>query len=393
MNENKFSPKRMKRILLISLTMVVYSVIIACYKHYMIDRILILLLIHTVFLPFLTAVIELGRLKGDIHGYKMSDLSMLAGAFAAALACYTVFLFLPAYTAPVMIPAIILAAAGNEMVGMLGGIYFNTLLSIAAAGSFEEYAAYTLLTICGCMMTLILSRKNMKIYGSMIIFAMSMVIPCIFYYIGTFEMKYERYLYILGGSLAGVVTATLFFDPIYFRAGKERAKNLKDIIAEKYPLVQEVKNYSEMDYAHAVKVSNIAYECAKQIGADEMVAAAAGFYYRIGKLEGEPFIENGVSLARMNCFPEEVIRILSEYNGAEERISTIESALVHMVDLLVAKFELLDKETLKGSWNHDIVIYQTLNEKSAEGIYDDSGLGMNQFLKIREYLAKGVDLF
>lgn len=393
MSENKFSPKRIKRILLICLTMVVYTVIIACYNHYTIDRVLILILIHTIFLPFLTAVIELSRLKGEIHNHKMSDLTVLTEAFYAVLLCYILFLFLPDYTAPVMIPAMILAAAGNETVGMLGGSYFNTILTIAAEGSFEEYAAYTLLTICGCMMTLILSKKNMKIYGSIIVFAMSMVIPCVFYYMGTYKMEYERYLYVLGGSLAAVITATIFFDRIYFTAKAEETKNLKDIIAEKYPLVQEVKKYSEIDYAHAVKVSNIAYRCAGEIGADELVAAAAGFYYRIGRLEGEPFIENGVNLARMNCFPESVIRILSEYNGKEERISTVESALVHMVDILVTKFELLDKDTLRGSWNHDIVIYQTLNEKSAEGIYDDSGLGMNQFLKIREYLAKGVDSF
>lgn len=393
MKENKFSPKRMRRILLICLTMVVYSVIIAYYSRYLIDKILILLLIHTIFLPFLIAVIELGRLKGDIHNYKMSDLTMLTGAFAAALVCYSAFLFLPAYTAPVMIPAIILAAAGNETIGMLGGIYFNTLFCLATKGSFEEYAAYTMLTACGCMMTLVLSKKNMKIYGSIMIFALAMVIPCVFYYIATYQMEYNLYLYVLFGSLATVVAVILFFDRLYSFTKNEMVRTLEEIIAEKYPLVQEIKKYSDVDYAHAVKVSNIAYECAKKIEADEMVAAAAGFYYRIGKLEGEPFVENGVNLARMNCFPEEVVRILSEYNGAEERISTVESAIVHMVDLLVTKFELLDKETLRGNWNHDIVIYQTLNEKSAEGIYDNSGLGMNQFLKIREYLAKGVDSF
>lgn len=393
MNENKFSPKRIRRILVICLTMVVYSVIIACYNHYLIDDILILFLIHAVFLPFLIAVIELGRLKGDIHNYKMSDLTLLAGGFVAALVCYSAFLFLPSYTAPVMIPAILLAAAGNETIGMLGGIYFNTLLTIAAKGSFEEYAAYTLLTVCGCMMTLILSKKNMKIYGSMILFALSMVIPCVFYYMATYEMEYNLYLYVLVGSLATVVAVILFFDRLYSYTKNEMVRTLEEIIAENYSLVQEVKKYSDIDYAHAVKVSNIAYECAKRIDANEMVAAAAGFYYRIGKLEGEPFIENAVNLARMNCFPEEVVRILGEYNGVEERISTVESAIVHMVDLLVTKFELLDKETLRGNWNHDIVIYQTLNEKSAEGIYDDSGLGMNQFLKIREYLAKGVDSF
>ena len=39
-----------------------------------------------------------------------------------------------------------------------------------------------------------------------------------------------------------------------------------------------------------------------------------------------------------------------------------------------------------------MVIYQTLNDESSSGIYDSSGLTMNQFLKIREFLAKEEEL-
>ena len=68
--------------------------------------------------------------------------------------------------------------------------------------------------------------------------------------------------------------------------------------------------------------------------------------------------------------------------------SSIESAIVHIADCLVTKFDLLDKDTFSSTWNRDIVVYQTMNEKSAEGLYDRSGLTMNQFLKIRELLVK-----
>ena len=53
----------------------------------------------------------------------------------------------------------------------------------------------------------------------------------------------------------------------------------------------------------------------------------------------------------------------------------------------------LDKETLSSSWNQDILVYQTLNENSASGLYDKSGFSMNMFLKIRDYLIKEADLF
>ena len=75
------------------------------------------------------------------------------------------------------------------------------------------------------------------------------------------------------------------------------------------------------------------------------------------------------------------------YNGEEALPSTIESAIVHMVDGLLKKLEVLDEDTVGSNWNQDMVIYQTLNEYSAAGLYDRSGLSMNMFLKIREYLV------
>lgn len=69
--------------------------------------------------------------------------------------------------------------------------------------------------------------------------------------------------------------------------------------------------------------------------------------------------------------------------------STIESAIVQIVDRMIKKLEALEKTSkIASGWNKEMVIYQTLNEFSAQGLYDQSGLSMNMFLKIREYLVK-----
>ena len=99
-----------------------------------------------------------------------------------------------------------------------------------------------------------------------------------------------------------------------------------------------------------------------------------------------------MTLARINYLPKEIIEILKEYNGEKELPSTIESAIIHIVDSVVAKFDVLDKGTLSSAWNQDIIVYQTLNENSAAGLYDKSGLGMNMYLKIRDYLIKEAKL-
>ena len=104
-------------------------------------------------------------------------------------------------------------------------------------------------------------------------------------------------------------------------------------------------------------------------------------------MEGEPEIDNAIRLAEENCFPRDVITIISEYGGIISKPSTPESAIVHMVDSLVTKIELLDEDTMSSEWNQDMVIYQTLNDFSQAGFYDNSGLSMNQFLRVRQKLV------
>ena len=115
---------------------------------------------------------------------------------------------------------------------------------------------------------------------------------------------------------------------------------------------------------------------------------AAGLYYRMGRWIGEAYIENAVQKAKTLCFPEPLIVILSEYYGQEHRPSTPESALVHMVDALLIKLEAIELDVNRSQWNREMFIYQTLNEFSSSGIYDESGMSMNRFLSVREFLAK-----
>ena len=78
---------------------------------------------------------------------------------------------------------------------------------------------------------------------------------------------------------------------------------------------------------------------------------------------------------------------IEKERGISVTSSVLQSAIVHMVDGLLKKLEVLDEDTVGSNWNQDMVIYQTLNEYSAAGLYDRSGLSMNMFLKIREYLV------
>ena len=272
--------------------------------------------------------------------------------------------------------------------------FLNILLCITVHANFYELCAYVFLSLAGCLFTELLKQEKNRIGILVILPCMEVVTAALFHYLADYTFDRNTILYAAAGGLITDLLILLLFGKIkkYTQNGKTRS--LAAIMEEDYPLLAEIRKYSKADYEHAKKVSNLCERCAPSIGADPAVAKAAGFYYRLGKIEGEPpYVENGVLIAQSSCFPREVVDILAEYNGEDALPSTKESALVHMVEALVTRFEILDKNTVSSTWNYEVVIYQTMNETSATGIYDASGLTMNQFLKIREFFVKGENLF
>ena len=213
-------------------------------------------------------------------------------------------------------------------------------------------------------------------------------VPNLFYYIANKE--YSIYYSVIGAGIgvASVLLSVICFQFINPNSKEEIPDFLIDIITDDYSEVREVKKYSKAEYEHSDLVSTISYKAAKAAGLDANLCAAAGFYYRMGQWQGEPYIENGVKKAESLCFPERLINILWEYHGEVRKPQTPESALVHMVDALVIRLKNYKSEIGNSDWNHEIIVVQILNEFSVSGIYDESGLGMNHFLKIRDYLKK-----
>ena len=157
-------------------------------------------------------------------------------------------------------------------------------------------------------------------------------------------------------------------------------------LEDDFSLATELRRFSKAEYAHGKKVSRLSMACAKEIGQNEYLAGVAGLYYRVGCVRGEPLINHNVEMASEYCLPDAVKQILGEYQGMVEKPTSIESAIVQMVDALVSRIDALGEERMESSWNQEMLIYQTLTELSNQGMYDDCGLTMNQFLRIRDCL-------
>ncbi len=213
----------------------------------------------------------------------------------------------------------------------------------------------------------------------------------ILFFLKAYTLYHQISLELVLSVFIGDIIFTLFVDFIYPYIVKifssERDKVYREIMSKNYPLRREIRDFSKFEYDHALKVSYFAGKCAFETGCSISTAKAGGLYYRFPKLFDKDVNSDALKILEDHCFPMEVMDIIYEYGGDLRKPSSPESAIVHMVDAVITRIEILDEETMKSSWNQDMVIYSILNDLSGKGMYDQSQLSLNQYLKIRDYLV------
>ncbi len=298
--------------------------------------------------------------------------------------------FAPDFFAPVMFITIFSSTVFDEGLNSALGIYLVSVLSICSDFGVYIVLCYVMLVAFGTLIAPFFKTWDAleRIYSLLIIFAVNTLFSVTFYYFNYIEISLIIFIY---GLLSGLTVCALccIFVPLMNRAvNNAQTDCYMELLSPEYGLYQDIKKFSIIEFNHASRVGRLSRICAEEIHGNSSLAACAGFYYRLGKMEGEPMIDNAIKIANDHCFPEDVIQILSEYGGIIDLPSSKESAIVHMVDSVVTKVELFDADSMRSSWNQNMVIYQTINELSQKGYYDNSGLTMNHFLLIRERLTK-----
>jgi len=400
-------------IFLLAVCTILESVIAGLISGQAEDRCAVLLFLGIFMFVLLLTGIELYRRQEDWFFEKMGNFVRFTMCYCLSCTAAVLFLFLPEFARPVMLLPLGISMTASPFFGMAAGIFHVAVYALCGQENIFVMLCDLLLLLYGCFAPAFFRKKEYIHWGILFLFQLTFGNIMIFSYLRAGQLELNVLIYGLCNGLFSAFAGTFIHQKLFIPIEEpapaeeetedeldekidrkiERIEKLKAVLSEDFDLFCAVREFSNADYLHAKKVSEISENCAHLLGADPYVAAAGGFYYRIGRMEGAPYVENGVALAKSNCLPKEVIEILEEYNGEQKLPSTIESAIVHIVDSVVGKFDVLDKTMLSSSWNQDMLVYQTLNDNSSAGLYDKSGFSMNMFLKIRDYLIKEAKMF
>lgn len=354
-----------------------------------IDEKIVLLLVTLVFLLVFILSITGKRLRGEI--YSGTSYSLIFIAFCICYAILPLGMNLAEFCFPISFLTIVLSCVFDTGLSIGFGVYFLVVLNIINSISDSAFFSYLLI----CVITAFLSGylkeykfKNKILIGIILSFSI-ILISVLFVYLKEYILPESILLGIIINAVICGIFLMFVYNNLYGFFSKDRHRSYETIIDENYPLLLEIKRLSNLEYLHAIKVANLCGECADLIGADKMLSMAGGLYYH--GVNAYPSLDDrGFNKILNNrCFPPEVIVLISEKGIEGRNPSFKESAIVHMCDNIITKFEAI-KGAIEGTWNTNMMVYQTLNDFSSKGIYDKSKLSMNEFLKIRDLLANKV---
>ena len=388
--EKYFSIRRIIYCVLCFLAFFAFEIVLAFTKRSGLDVLILCIIITAILLILFVLELRNLRLFGIILYDGTSYRNIFIGITLALIIGFAGSEF-NNYLFPAAAIAIVLTAFMDMRLSLTIGLFINIVFTVLSESGIYVFMNTVLLLLIGAVLSDLRRDSRISIVCTLLIVILQAVLPEIFYYFERFS--YEKDLF-YNSVILGLIDALLLciIFPLLHKSEKnEKQAVFENILDDDYSLVSDIRHFSVAEYEHARRVERASRKCAELVNADSFIAAAGGFYYKLGVMYGEPERENAIKAAIDHCFPKEVIEIISEYKQEDFLPKTKEEAIVNIVSEVITRLELIDSDTLNGGWNKSMVIIKLCNDRSAKGIYDDSGLGLNQFLKIRDYLS-GEDL-
>ena len=350
------------------------------------ETILLAVCIAINFTAFLFAF-EYDYITNDVVNNIHFEISKLVIIFGALLAiCAPLMLF--------KIPCNLSLAVTLMLSSMLPfytGMELSLFLFVYTA-IFYEYTAYETAIYLSLMLMGLLFAKSIKNDKNrqILIFVIFGIIFVMLYLLQVVNGKATDYKLLVNNSVVAIINI-LVMQLGYYLMKKFGKRDIplaaETILSENFPLVLLMKNTSRIKFNHARKVALLSSKLARLINIDVELCMTGGFYYALCDNDEDDPIEFACSLGRKNALPPQIINIISEYKGLKKPIRTKEGAVIEIVDQMLNILPKLEESDIP----RQIVLISILNDISTSGIIDESGLSMNSFIKIRDYLVKEIE--
>ncbi len=300
--------------------------------------------------------------------------------------------FLPVRVSLVLASAYIFSVYASAAAGLMLASFMGLSVVILTDASLNYMVGIIFLSIIGSI-----ARKGFKQKQYRVFFIIPMFILSVAVYLTTYvaDVSILDYKAIIIAFIEAIVNSIVIMIIMSFdKKVIENDELLGDYgrtLEEDFPLVLFVRQLGDERFIHSRSVAKISYKAAKAIGLDEKLCSSAGFYYSLCDNDEKDPVEYAVDVGLRAGLPIEVLRLLKEYQALKNPISRRETALVDLVDTAVGDVMEADKKGINDKVEYTLIVSAAFDRLSKTGRYDECGLSMNQFLKIRDIVINEVE--
>lgn len=159
-----------------------------------------------------------------------------------------------------------------------------------------------------------------------------------------------------------------------------------DINDPEYPLLVQLKEFSKEEYFHAVHTSYLCGRIAMQLGLNEAVARAGGYYHKIGLLKGENTLVHAEEVLKEYPIPDEVYTVIREYLSSDAPIKQKETVVLLFADTVISSITYLFSKNSSANLNYKEIVETICKRKLDSGMIDESDLTFAELQQMKNVL-------
>ena len=105
-------------------------------------------------------------------------------------------------------------------------------------------------------------------------------------------------------------------------------------------------------------------------------------------MSGENLAQTNIEVGEHYNFPTNLIQVIYEAADRKNVPTMKEAAIVIMADRCMRAFVKMETDDAKIGWNREIVLQQLFNNATTEGLLDECGLSMKEYLAVKDSFSR-----
>lgn len=289
---------------------------------------------------------------------------------------------------PIAVTGIIFTMISNMAVGLMMNLSFTMIYLVSLSLDSKYFVFYIVTGVAAVVTATFYTNVKMTLLASFVFFAVNTSSVLIVNLLSNQFITSNIFTEVFLVSIITVLCSVLYSVYINMYVINKEKYIIQKILQDNNEARLKLKLLNEKEYIHCKKIAEMAKSAAKVTGVDEDAVYAAGLYCHIGIIDNEKYLDYNVKVARKYKFPEKLVKIIYESSGVKQQPTLVESAIVLLADKCVSALEKYEEETLNTGINREIVVQQVFNIQSTQGVLNNSGLTMQEYLDVKTSFVK-----